>query len=246
MTVKTKKPIGYITDPMELVTQRLLQKVEAAQREFQVLCIGVHSDELFKEIYHRDPIKPFEERVRLANALKSIDSVFKLTTENLAFEEKVEVPGFTTENTQEKKYHVAFVPGTYDLFHEGHLQHLLEVRAQCDILVAGVNSDDMVYANKKKQTRMRQEERMAILKSFKLVDHVYLVESNNKKIANDWVKQKVGCAIDAIFLGSDLINQDPKDNPENIPIIYTERDPIVMEKRSSTYYRKILEQQDSK
>lgn len=241
--VRIKQPIGYITDPMELVTQRLLQKVEAARREYQVLCVGVHSDELFEQIYHRKPIKPFEERVRLANALKGVDSVFKLTTENLAFEEKIEVPGFTTENS-EKKYKVAFVPGTYDLFHEGHLQHLLEARSQCEILVAGVNSDDLVYSNKKKQTRMRQDERMAILKSFKIVDYVYLVESNNKQIANDWVKNKLGRPIDAIFLGSDLVGQDPKDNPENIPLVFTERDPIVMEKRSSTYYRTILEQQD--
>ena len=144
------------------------------------------------------------------------------------------------QDNKDKKYHVAYAPGTYDLFHEGHLEHLMEVRSLCDILVVGVNSDDLVYSNKEKKTKLTQEERMNVVRNLKFVDYVYLVKTNNKQVANEWVKKEVGYPISAIFLGTDLRNQN-FDDANGIPILFTERDPILMEKRSSTYYREQLE-----
>src|SRR3954464_6978337 len=39
---------------------------------------------------------------------------------------------------------VAFTNGCFDILHAGHVQYLQEARAQADLLVVGVNSDDSV------------------------------------------------------------------------------------------------------
>lgn len=232
-----KKEIGFLCDACEFVTLDLIEAVEKFREQYEVVGIGVHSDEFFRKIMGRPPVKPYKERARMANAIKGVDYVFELTSEKLGIPKK-ELPLYEEDET-EKRYHVAYAPGTYDLFHEGHLQHLLEVRSVCDILVVGVNSDKLVYENKKKSTQMAQEYRMKVVENLKFVDFVYLVETNDKKMANDWVREQVGSPIDVIFVGTDLKNQDFH-NPEGIPILFTERDPFLMQKRSSTYYREQL------
>lgn len=233
-----KKDVGYLCEPCEFVTLELIEAVDKAREEYQVFGIGVASDSFFEAINNRPPIKPYIERCRLANAIKGVDFVFELTAENLLGIKEKEVPLYV-DKIGEKKYHVAYAPGTYDLFHEGHMQHLLEVRSLCDILVVGVNSDDLVYSNKKKKTEMNEESRMTIVRNFKFVDYVYLVEENSKRTANEWTLDTIGEPIDVIFLGSDLKGKD-HDNPDNIPILFTERNPMIMAKRSSTYYREQL------
>lgn len=233
-----KKDVGYLCEPCEFVTLELIEAIDKAREEYQVVGLGVASDSFFEALNHRPPIKPYEERCRMASALKGVDYVFELTAENLLGIKEQELPLYVEDLTK-KKYHVAYAPGTYDLFHEGHMQHLLEVRSLCDILIAGVNSDKLVYENKRKKTEMPEEARMTILKNLKFVDYVYLVEENNKRTANEWAKNQIGEPIDVIFLGSDLKGQD-HDNPDEIPILFTERNPIIMAKRSSTYYREQL------
>lgn len=236
-----RQPVGYVCDPCEFVTHNMLEQIQACRRVFKVVGIGVHSDHFFEVVHHRPPIKPFEERARLARSLKNVDFVFELTPDKVDVTEDDWLPELE-EAKVEKKYHVAYAPGTYDLFHEGHLEHLLEARSLTDILIVGVNSDGLVYSNKKKKTLMTQSDRMEIVRSFKFVDYVYLVETNDKRAANEWAKREVGCPIDAIFLGSDLVNQNPEDNPDGIPLIFTDRDPERAKKLCSTYLREVVKE----
>lgn len=237
-----RKEVGYLCEPCEFVTLELIEAIETARKEYKVVGLGVASDQFFEALNHRQPIKPYEERYRLGASLKGVDFVFQLTAENLLGIKEAEVPSFINDIASvEKKYHVAYAPGTYDLFHEGHMQHLLEARSLCDILIAGVNSDKLVWENKKKKTIMPEEARMTVLRNLKFVDQVYLVEGNSKRTANEWAKSTIGVPIDAIFMGSDLKGDDHEENPDGIPIVYTERNPIIMAKRSSTYYREQLE-----
>lgn len=233
------KPVGYICNACELLTVEILQEIEKARKEYQKVGVGIHSDAYFLQTYGRNPIKPFEEREKLIKALNGVDFTFVLNLEDDVFSDTISKSATLDDDFEVKKYHVGYAPGTYDLFHEGHLEHLMEVKSLCDILMVGVNSDDLVWKNKQKKTKLPEKDRINVVNNLKFVDYVYLVTTNQKSIANDWAKENIGCPIDVIFVGSDLKSQDFQ-NIENIPIIFTERDPVLMAKRSSSYYRNLL------
>lgn len=233
------KNLGTFCAGVEFITLTLIEKIERLKKEYHQIAIGVYTDECFEKIFDRKPIKPYEERVRLANSLKGVDWVYKASTEEQ--EQCIKrIDPLYMPNADPKKFHIGYAPGTYDLFHEGHLQHLLECRLLCDIMVVGVNADKLVYQNKGKTVKMSQEERLRVLKNLKFVDFVYLVESNDKRVANQWVQDTVGEPINAILLGSDLEGQDDYQNPDGIMIVFTERDPEIMLQRSSTFWRDMV------
>lgn len=235
--------ITVIKNSCEIISVELIREIARRKEEGKVVGIGIDSDDYFIKKNSREPLRKYEEREKLAKAIEGVNFVVKITSDEMDSRmieaDEVQFDTKVQEDTS-KKYHVAYAPGTYDLFHEGHLEHLMEVKSLCDILIVGVNSDDLVWSNKKKKTKLTQEERINVVRNLKFVDYVYLVETNNKQVANEWVKKEVGCPISAIFLGTDLQNQNFED-AAGIPILFTERDPILMQKRSSSYYRDQLE-----
>ncbi|MCI8655230.1 MAG: adenylyltransferase/cytidyltransferase family protein [Clostridia bacterium] len=235
------KDLGTFNAGVEFITLKLIEKIERFKGEYLQIAIGVYTDECFEKIFDRKPIKPYEERVRLANSIKGVDWVFKASVADQKQEIRNRVSPLYVRDDAPKQYHVGYAPGTYDLFHEGHLQHLLECRVLCDIMVVGVNSDNLVYLNKGKKAKMSQEDRMRVVKNLKFVDYVHLVEENDKRRANEWAKAIIGEPIDVIILGSDLEGQDYQ-NPEGLMVIFTERDPMIMQKRCSTFWREMVTQ----
>ena len=229
-----KKDLGILRTGLEFITLDIIETLDQMQQEFSQIAMGIFSDEMFLKLFGRKPIKSYSERVRLASALKGVDFVFEVNDDtNLKA-----LPPIYTPSTEPKEYHIAYVPGTFDLLHEGHLQHLLMCRDMCDILVVGVNSDKLVWGNKGKRTQMSENDRLEIVHNLTFVDYVYLVETNDKSVANSWVKAHVGAPIDVILMGSDLKGNKNEDNPDNIPIVFTERDPKFQETNSSSYWRK--------
>lgn len=65
-----------------------------------------------------------------------------------------------------------YVPGVYDMFHIGHLNILRRAREQCDVLIAGAVTDDVVERTKGRRPVVPLSERMEILSSLTVVDHV--------------------------------------------------------------------------
>ena len=59
-----------------------------------------------------------------------------------------------------------YAPGTYDLFHAGHLENLLEASQKSKRLIVGVKADELVYEHKGRKPMMTAEERMEILRHF--------------------------------------------------------------------------------
>ena len=97
----------------------------------------------------------------------------------------------------EKKYKIGYTTGVFDMFHIGHLNILRNAKEQCDYLIVGVSTDELVLQEKHKNTVIPYEERKAIVAAIKYVDEVVPQVNKNKLAA--WEKLH----FDKMFVGSD-------------------------------------------
>ena len=95
------------------------------------------------------------------------------------------------------KYRIGYTQGVYDMFHIGHLNLINRAKEQCDYLIVGVNSDELVRAYKKKETVIKEQERAEIVRNLKAVDECIIVNTLDKMT----LCQKL--RFDAIFIGDD-------------------------------------------
>jgi len=75
---------------------------------------------------------------------------------------------------------IGYAPGAYDLFHIGHLNLLRKAKSQCDFLIAGIVSDEVLTAHKGVTPVIPLDERMEIVRSIGCVDAVHAAMTNNK------------------------------------------------------------------
>jgi len=94
-------------------------------------------------------------------------------------------------------HRVGYVPGVYDLFHVGHLNLLRQARQHCEILVAGVVSDEIVRERKGFTPVVPEHERLEIVSALELVDQVILEAVQSKTEVWESIR------FDAIFKGDD-------------------------------------------
>lgn len=101
-----------------------------------------------------------------------------------------------------KKYKIGYTTGVFDMFHIGHLNLLKRAKEQCDFLIVGVSTDEIVQEYKNKTPIIPYEERKEIVAAIKYVDKVVAQKSMDKYIA--WKKEK----FDVIFHGDDWKNSE--------------------------------------
>lgn len=65
---------------------------------------------------------------------------------------------------------VGYAAGAFDLFHVGHLNILKHARSQCDYLIAGVVSDEMLELTKGIRPIVPLAERLEIVRNVRFVD----------------------------------------------------------------------------
>lgn len=96
-----------------------------------------------------------------------------------------------------KKYKVGYTTGVFDMFHIGHLNILKRAKEQCDYLIVGVSTDELVQEYKHKNTIVPFTERAEIVGACRYVDEV-VVQSDRDKI-----KAYNKYHFDAMFVGDD-------------------------------------------
>lgn len=69
---------------------------------------------------------------------------------------------------------IGYAAGAFDLFHVGHLNILRHARENCDYLIAGVVSDEMLLATKGIAPFVPTNERADIVRSIRFVDAVHV------------------------------------------------------------------------
>lgn len=243
--------IGYICGVFDILRAKDLQNLDmqiqlSKQDGADSFGVGIYEKELCENLGLNAPLKDIEDRMKIIQQIIGVDFVFKVPTLDKKIVQKNAEQAYkvykylnqTRINSNKKKdYEIAYAPGTYDLFHAGHLENLTIAFNRCNKLIVGVKSDELVQAHKNRLPILSAEERMEILRHFRFVYDVYKYHTRDLHIASDWIESRYGKKPEAIFLGSDLKKdfEDAKD----LNIIYTPRDPELMKTRSTTAYRKL-------
>lgn len=108
-------------------------------------------------------------------------------------------------------YRIGYAGGAFDLFHVGHLNILRHAKSQCDYLIAGVVSDDMLEATKGARPVVPLAERLEIVRHIDFVDEV-IAEVELDKLAtwrarpfdiyfkgDDWKGSEKGIKLEKAF-----------------------------------------------
>ncbi|MDX2377468.1 adenylyltransferase/cytidyltransferase family protein [Microbacterium sp. LRZ72] len=106
---------------------------------------------------------------------------------------------------------IGYAAGAFDLFHVGHLNILRHAKEHCDVLIAGVVSDEMLRSVKGVEPVIPTAERAEIVRAVRFVDDVH-VESTPSKIdawrevgfthffkGDDWRGTEKGAALEREF-----------------------------------------------
>lgn len=115
---------------------------------------------------------------------------------------------------------IGYTTGVYDMFHIGHLNILRRAKEQCDYLIVGVSTDELVQRDKHKTPVIPYAERVAIVSAIRYVDEVVMQPDKDKLAA--WHRHH----FHKMFVGSDWQgtpqwNKFERElNPLGVEIIY--------------------------
>lgn len=98
-----------------------------------------------------------------------------------------------------KKYHIGYCAGVYDLFHIGHVNLFRRAKEQCDTLIVGVLTDELVVHFKKNPPYVPFEERLQMVAACRYVDKAVPVTFDNIGKIDAWDLYHY----DAFFSGDD-------------------------------------------
>lgn len=107
------------------------------------------------------------------------------------------------------KYKIGYTTGVFDLFHIGHLNILRRAKEQCEYLIVGVSTDEVVESYKHKRPIIPFEERIAIVEAIRYVDRAIPQTSMDKLEAWNTLH------FDVLFHGDDWKGSAMYSNVEN-------------------------------
>lgn len=101
-----------------------------------------------------------------------------------------------------KKYKIGYTTGVFDMFHIGHLNILRRAKEQCEYLIVGVSTDEVVESYKHHKPVIPFNDRAAIVEAIQYVDKVVPQATMDKFDA--WESLK----FDVMFHGSEWKNTE--------------------------------------
>ena len=131
---------------------------------------------------------------------------------------------------------IGYTTGVFDMFHRGHLNILRRAKEQCDYLIVGVSTDELVQHDKNKTPIIPFDDRCAIVSAIRYVDKV--VPQVNKNKFSAWEDLH----FNIMFVGSDWegtpqwIEYEKQFLPVGVNIVYLPHTDGI----SSTILREIL------
>lgn len=99
-------------------------------------------------------------------------------------------------------YKVGYIPGSFDLFHVGHLNLIRRAKEKCEFLIVGVCTDELVEFHKGRKPVISFEDRLEIVNAIRYVDRAVKVDFSNTDKIDAWKMFKYDCH----FAGSDHID----------------------------------------
>lgn len=117
---------------------------------------------------------------------------------------------------------IGYTTGVFDMFHIGHLNILKRAKEQCDYLIVGVSTDELVEHDKHKRPIIPFGERCRIVEAIRYVDEVVPQIDKNKLAAYHRLDKK----FNKMFVGSDWKNTpawqqfEAQFSPLGVEIIY--------------------------
>lgn len=94
---------------------------------------------------------------------------------------------------------IGYTTGVYDMFHIGHLNILRRAKEQCDYLIVGVSTDELVEHDKNKLPVIPFDQRCRIVEAIRYVDEVVPQIDKDKLAAYLRMDRK----FHKMFVGSD-------------------------------------------
>ena len=131
---------------------------------------------------------------------------------------------------------IGYTTGVFDLFHIGHLNILRRAKEQCDYLIVGVSTDELVEQYKHKRPVISFEERCEIVQAIRYVDEVVPQTDRDKFAA--WERLR----FHKMFVGDDwkgsplFAELEERFEPQGVEIVYY---PYTRE-TSSTFLKEAL------
>lgn len=137
---------------------------------------------------------------------------------------------------------IGYTTGVYDMFHIGHLNVIRRAKEQCDYLIVGVSTDELVKKDKGKTPVIPYEERVAIITALKYVDEVVPQPDKNKVEA--WKRYH----FDKMFVGSDWKGTpqwnefEEQFKPLSVAIVYLPHTDGISSTKLTTVIKDILDE----
>lgn len=247
--------IAFSCDDWDEITTEKLKKLDmnifmAKHLGTECIGVGIYDDQLREALGLGKPLKTIEERMKIMEQIRGVDFVFivsslqkDIVNENAEKAYKIYEQNKKLENekkqVEKKKYEYGYAPGTYDLFHYGHLKNLLEALEHCKKIIVGVKSDRLVEEHKNRKPVTSANQRMEILRHLKFVDIVHEYDVRDPQVAVNQIKEKYGIDVNVIILGSDLKEDFSNVTIKGVDKKFTYRDKEKMKTRSTTAYMKI-------